>query len=52
MHMHLALKVAARAYVMSRGHIAISKSAAHLRRDRHLVEASYLGENSSLAQKP
>ncbi len=43
-HVHLALEVADRAYVLSHGNLALEGSAAHLRENAHLLERSYLGE--------
>ena len=45
-HVHLALEVADRGYVLSHGEIVLHKPAEELRRDRHLLIASYLGEQS------
>jgi len=42
-HVHMALQVADRAYVMSHGELVIEGDAASLRNDRSLIEASYLG---------
>ena len=42
-HVHLALEVADRAYVLSHGELAIEGSAAYLRENSHLLESSYLG---------
>ena len=42
-HVHLALEVADRAYVLSHGTLALEGDAAHLRENRHLLESSYLG---------
>lgn len=42
-HVHLALEVADRAYVLSHGELALEGSAAHLRENSHLLESSYLG---------
>jgi branched-chain amino acid transport system ATP-binding protein len=42
-HVHLALEVADRAYVLSHGELALEGEAAHLRENRHLLESSYLG---------
>jgi branched-chain amino acid transport system ATP-binding protein len=42
-HVHLALEVADRAYVLSHGNLAMEGDAAHLRENRHLLESSYLG---------
>ena len=44
-HVHLALEVADRGYVLSHGEIVLENSAEKLRADRHLLAASYLGEN-------
>ena len=43
-HVHLALTIAARAYVLSHGNLTLSASAADLRDDVSLLHASYLGE--------
>ncbi len=42
-HVHLALEVADRAYVMSHGEIVLEGSAAELMERQDLLEASYLG---------
>ena len=42
-HVHLALEVADRAYVLSHGNLVLEGTAAHLRENRHLLESSYLG---------
>jgi branched-chain amino acid transport system ATP-binding protein len=44
-HVHLALEVADRGYVLSHGEIVLHKRAEELRADRGLLAASYLGEN-------
>jgi len=43
-HVHLALEVADRGYVLSHGRIVLDDNAARLRADRQLLIASYLGE--------
>ncbi len=43
-HVHLALEVADRGYVLSHGEIVLHADAAQLRTDRQLLIASYLGE--------
>ena len=48
-HVHLALEVANRGYVLSHGEIVLHKPADELRRDRHLLIASYLGERTDAA---
>ncbi len=48
-HVHLALEVADRGYVLSHGEIVLHKTADELRRDRHLLIASYLGEHTDAA---
>jgi branched-chain amino acid transport system ATP-binding protein len=45
-HVHLALEVADRGYVLTHGEISLKADAAQLRADRHLLVASYLGEQS------
>jgi branched-chain amino acid transport system ATP-binding protein len=47
-HVHLALEVADRGYVLSHGEIILHRGAEELRRDRHLLVASYLGERAAL----
>ncbi len=46
-HVQLALAVADRAYVLSRGELALAGSAAEVARRRDLVEASYLGRDAT-----
>ena len=48
-HVHLALEVADRGYVLSHGEITLHKSAAELRADHQLLIASYLGERAQAA---
>lgn len=43
-HVHLALEVADRAYVLSHGDLVMEGSAAYLRANSHLLESSYLGD--------
>ena len=45
-HVHLALEVADRGYVLAHGEIVVESDAAQLRADRHLLVASYLGEHT------
>lgn len=45
-HVQLALEVAERAYVLAHGDLVLEGSAAQLLRDRHVLESSYLGEQS------
>ena len=44
-HVHLALEVADRGYVLSHGRIVLENDAKHLRADKQLLIASYLGEH-------
>ena len=48
-HVHLALEAADRGYVLSHGEVVLHSSADELRRDRHLLVASYLGEQAGAA---
>jgi len=45
-HVHMALQVADRAYVLSHGELTMEGKASDLAKDRSLIEASYLGESS------
>jgi len=53
-HIHLALEVADRGYVLSHGEVVLHNRAEALRADRHLLVASYLGEQAqaSAAEPP
>jgi len=51
-HVHLALAVADRGYVLSHGEIAVHDEAARLRTDRQLLIASYLGERTQTGRGP
>ena len=42
-HVHLALTIADRAYVLSHGNMVLEDTAENLRNNRHLLESSYLG---------
>jgi branched-chain amino acid transport system ATP-binding protein len=42
-HVHLALEVADRAYVLSHGNLTMEGDAKHLASNRHLLESEYLG---------
>jgi branched-chain amino acid transport system ATP-binding protein len=46
-HVHLALKIADRGYILSHGELAATGSAGQLSKDRALLAASYLGEAGS-----
>ena len=45
-HVHLALEVADRGYVLSHGQIVLHNDAEHLRTNKQLLVASYLGEHT------
>ena len=45
-HVHIALEVADRGYILSHGALTMEGSAEALRQDRHLMVASYLGRNA------
>ena len=46
---HLALEIADRGYVLARGKVVLHQSAAELRGNRRLLEASYLGDTAGEA---
>jgi len=48
-HVHLALKIADRGYILSHGELAASGRAGQLSKDRALLAASYLGEAGGAA---
>jgi branched-chain amino acid transport system ATP-binding protein len=48
-HVHLALKIADRGYILSHGELAASGPASQLSQDRALLAASYLGEAGGAA---
>ena len=50
-HVHLALEVADRGYVLAHGEIVLENDAEKLRADRHLLVASYLGEHTQAASQ-
>jgi branched-chain amino acid transport system ATP-binding protein len=45
-HVHLALEVADRGYVLSHGELVLHQRAEQLRTDRQLIVSSYLGEQA------
>lgn len=49
-HVHLALEVVDRAYVLTHGRLAMQGSAAQLRTDESLLAASYFGDQSTAEQ--
>jgi branched-chain amino acid transport system ATP-binding protein len=51
-HVHLALEVADRGYVLSHGKVVLHRSVEELRADRQLLIASYLGEQQAVATTP
>jgi ABC-type branched-subunit amino acid transport system ATPase component len=50
-HVHLALEVADRGYVLSHGQIVLHDRAEQLRADRQLIVASYLGGQSHTTER-
>jgi branched-chain amino acid transport system ATP-binding protein len=48
-HVHLALQIADRGYVLSHGQIVLENKADALRADRQLLITSYLGEQAEAA---
>ena len=51
-HVHLALEVADRGYVLSHGEVVLHEQAGRLRADRQLLIASYLGERAQAPARP
>jgi ABC-type branched-subunit amino acid transport system ATPase component len=51
-HVHLALEVADRGYILSHGQVVLHNQAAQLRADRQLLIASYLGEHAQAEHEP
>ncbi|MGZ4335112.1 MAG: ABC transporter ATP-binding protein [Gaiellaceae bacterium] len=51
-HVHLALEIADRGYVLSHGEITAHDEAVRLRGDRQLLIASYLGEQTTASTDP
>jgi branched-chain amino acid transport system ATP-binding protein len=49
-HVHLALEVAERGYVLSHGELVLHQRAEHLRADRQLIASSYLGEQAQASR--
>ena len=45
-HIHMALGISDRAYVLSHGELALEGDASELAKNRHLLEASYMGEKA------
>ena len=51
-HVHLALEMADRAYVLSHGELVLEGAARELAADRHLLESSYLGATTLDGEGP
>jgi ABC-type branched-subunit amino acid transport system ATPase component len=51
-HVHLALEVADRGYILSHGQVVLHNKAEQLRADRQLLIASYLGEHAQAEHEP
>ena len=51
-YVHAALAVSDRVYVMNRGRLTYSGDAASVRRDPHVLEASYLGVGAAGDEEP
>jgi branched-chain amino acid transport system ATP-binding protein len=51
-HVHLALEVAERGYVLSHGQLVLHQRAEQLRADRQLIVSSYLGEQAKASAAP
>jgi branched-chain amino acid transport system ATP-binding protein len=51
-HVHLALEVAERGYVLSHGELVLHQQADELRADRQLIVSSYLGEQAQRGPVP
>jgi branched-chain amino acid transport system ATP-binding protein len=51
-HVHLALEVADRGYVLQHGQVVLHNKAEQLRADRNLLIASYLGEHAQTESAP
>jgi branched-chain amino acid transport system ATP-binding protein len=47
-HVHMALALAERAYVLSHGELSLEGDSAHLRANREVLEASYLGRQAAI----
>jgi branched-chain amino acid transport system ATP-binding protein len=51
-HVHMALALAERAYVLSHGELSLEGDSAHLRDNREVLEASYLGRQAAIITPP